>query len=215
MRPNLQRQSGLSLIELMVAITAGTIVVFAVSSLLISTLSANSTNMRYTRINQDLRSALVAVSKDLARAGEWILADDIVHASVTSDLLLSGTSGSVTATALQPGSVTTTNVFSFSNAANALTNRTMVILMKNAGVNTRYNLTITGVPSQNSLTLTIPTGTTLPSNKILANSWTIVNPFIGIVVNGANNCVISSYDLDADGVRDSNENFAMPAPGRT
>lgn len=214
MIPN--RQVGMTLIELMVSILAGVIVVFAVTNLLVGTLSGNTTNMRYTRMNQDLRSVLEAVSKDLARAGEWALADDIVHASMNTDLLLSGTSGSVIATAYNPGSVTTSGAFNFSNASAALTNRTLVVLMKNTGgVNTRYNLTVTGVPNQNEIALAIPSGTTMPTNKLLAGSWTVLNPFAGIVVNVAGNCVLASYDLDGNGVQGSSERFGFRLSGST
>lgn len=211
MIPN--RQAGMTLVELMVSIAAGVVVMFAVTNLLIGTLSGNTTNMRYTRMNQDLRSVVEAISKDLTRAGEWALADDIVHASTNTDLLLSSTSGSATATGYKPGSVTTNNAFLFQNnisASAALTNRTLVVLTKNAaGANTRYNLTVTGVPNQNEITLTIPSGVTLPTNKLLAGSWTILNPFTGIVVNGAEDCVLSSYDLDGDGVQDADERFGF------
>lgn len=208
------KQRGLTLIELMVAMVAGVVVLLAVTTLISGTLSANTTNLRYVRINQDLRSVLEAVTKDLARAGEWALADDIVHTSMNTDLLLSGTSGSVTATAYGRGSVLTSNAFSFPNAATALTNRTLVVLMKNSlGVNTRYNLTITGVSGQDTLALTLPSA--LPSNKLLAGSWTVLNPFAGVVVNAGANCVLASYDLDGDGVQDANERFGFRLTGTT
>lgn len=208
------KQRGLTLIELMVAMTAGVILLLAGTTLLSGTLAANTANMRYMRMNQDLRSVLEAVSKDLARAGEWALADDIVHTSSNTDLLLSGTSGAVTATAYARGSVLTTNAFNFPNAASALTNRTLVVLMKDSlGVNTRYNLTITGVSGATTLAVNVPSA--LPSNKLLAGSWTILNPFAGVVVNVAENCVLASYDLDGNGVQGANERFGFRLTGTT
>jgi prepilin-type N-terminal cleavage/methylation domain-containing protein len=200
-------QRGVTLVELMVAITAGLVVLLAGTSVLTSTLTADTANMRYTRLQQDLRSVVTAASKDLARAGEWILADDVIHISATTDLLLTSTSGAVTATAYQQGSVTTNNAFNFTNAANALETLTLVVLMRDAGVKRRYNLTINRRPSASTLELTIPGTTVLPSNKIVAGSWSILNPFAGVTYNAANNCVIARYDLNANGVRDGNENF--------
>lgn len=208
------RQSGMTLVELMVSIAAGVVVMFAVTNLLVGTLSGNTTNLRYTRMNQDLRSVIEAISKDLTRAGEWALAADILHLSSNNDLQLSGTTGTVTATAFDPATGDPSDVFGFPNAATALVNRKLVALMTDAlGVDTRYDLTITGVTSANVITLSVPVA--LPASKLPAGGWIILNPFMGITVNGTQDCVLASYDLDGDGVQDANEHFGYRLSGTT
>lgn len=205
----LTRQTGVTLVELMIGLAAGLVVVLAGTTMLTTTLTADATNMRYTRLNQDLRAVSNTVSKDLARAGEWSLADDMVHASLTSDLSFSGTSGAVTATTQARGSTTAINSLAAPITAAAMTGRTLVVLMRVAGVTTRFNLQVTGRPSDSSLSVTIPVGTTLPATLASAGSWTVVNPFLGVTTNVANNCVLVSYDLNGNGVRDTNENFGF------
>lgn len=206
-----RHQTGMTLVELMISILAGVVVIFAVTNLLVGTLSGNTTNMRYTRMNQDLRSTLEAMAKDVTRAGEWALADDVVHMANVAELALSGTSGTVTATARNPATAADENVFGFTNAANALTGRTVVLLLTNAGVTTRYNIQIAGRPSASTLSLTIPGGVTLPTNRILRGGWIVLNPFAGVTVNG--NCILSSYDINGNGQQDSNERFGFRLQG--
>jgi len=197
-------QRGLTLIELMVALVAGLLLAAAGTTLLVNTLRADSENMRYTQLNQDLRSVMNVIKHDLARAGHWVLADQVVHASKVTDLDLSDNSGTVTASALEAGSADTNDAFGapFSNAI--LQGRTLIALIP---PNTRYDLTIDSLTDASTLQVTIPTGVTLPESTLYASSWTIVNPLFGIQVNDTSTCVTVSYDEDGDGLRGNNEQF--------
>jgi len=201
-------QRGMSLIELMIAITLGLVVAAVAISLLTSTLTASSSNLRYTRINQDLRGTMQAIVNDLQRAGHWALADDVVHASATSDLQFSGVSGTVTVTALRRTTQDVQNAFAAPFTDANLAGRTMILLMPDAaGTNQRYDLTISSKNSDSSISVSVPG--TLPSSFVRSGSWTILNPFNGVTVGGGGNCVMLAYDLDGDGVRDANEQFGF------
>ena len=74
------RQQGISLVEMMIALALGMIVVGAAMAIYVSAFSANSTQMRMSRLNNDLRSVMTQITRDLRRAGyhNWSLA---THAS--------------------------------------------------------------------------------------------------------------------------------------
>lgn len=72
--PYLKRSSpcgGFGLIELMISILVGLIVIAAVTSLVVATLRMNTETLRMTRLNQDLRSVMALVTRDIRRAGYW------------------------------------------------------------------------------------------------------------------------------------------------
>lgn len=66
MRP---RQSGFSLVELMIGLAAGLVVVSAVLAFTVATIRANNQNIQSARLTQDLRSATTFVERDLRRSG--------------------------------------------------------------------------------------------------------------------------------------------------
>lgn len=63
------RQKGFSLIELMIAITAGVVVVGAVVVFAMSSLKSNGDFVQSTRLTQELRNSLDLITRDLRRAG--------------------------------------------------------------------------------------------------------------------------------------------------
>jgi prepilin peptidase dependent protein B len=71
-----RRQRGFSLVELMVAMVIGLIVIGASLSVFIGILGANSTQMKISRLNHELRTVMTAVTRDLRRAGynNWTVA---------------------------------------------------------------------------------------------------------------------------------------------
>ncbi len=204
------RQSGLSLIELMVALVAGLLLAGVGTSLLVNSLSANSTNMRYTRLNQDLRSVLNAMTHDIARAGQWGLADQIVHLSKTTNLSFSGDTGTVAATGLDSETSSTKNAFAAPLSA-GLDDLTLFLL---PSTGTRIDATIDSVTDDDTLSVTINTSPAanpgpLPELMVYAQSWTVLNPF-GVVFPGAadpdvGTCIIVSYDLNGDGIYDDDD----------
>lgn len=216
--PRPARQAGFTLIEMMVAVVTGLLVVGAGIATLSYTFGSNSSALRITRMNQDLRGILNAISSDLTRAGSWALAVRVSEASSAADLEFSNTTGTITATALQKSSAIAYTGFTAPLDATALTGLTLVMLMPNAmNVTTRYNLTVAGVPSSSSLSLTIPSGVTLPATSVRAGSWTLASPFSAVTVfkadgtqaaiGEAGKCILFSYDLNSNGLRDANERF--------
>lgn len=200
--------SGFTLVELLVAMAIGVVVVGAGVTLLVSTLRSNADNLQMTRINQDLRGIMTAISADLRRAGSWAIADDVARVSSATDLQLSGVSGTITANSVARGSSDPNQAFSLPLAAGNLVGRTVVLVMPDSsGTATRYDLTVNSLSDSNTMTLVVPSGVTLPATLVRAGSWTVLNPFSGITVASGGNCVLFSYDLDLDGIRDSNERF--------
>ena len=63
------REQGFTLIELLIAIAVGLIVVAAIISMFVAMLRANSENLKYVQLNQDLRAAMVLMTRDIRRAG--------------------------------------------------------------------------------------------------------------------------------------------------
>jgi prepilin peptidase dependent protein B len=65
------RQSGLSLVEMMVGIAVGLIVVAAASLMVAGQLADNRRLLLETQLQQDLRAAADLISRELRRAGFW------------------------------------------------------------------------------------------------------------------------------------------------
>lgn len=60
---------GFSLVELMVAMVAGLILVAAVTTLFVTTLRANSTAMKVSRLNQEVQAITDMIARDIQRTG--------------------------------------------------------------------------------------------------------------------------------------------------
>lgn len=209
------RQTGLTLVELLVAMSAGLVVVGAGLSFLAATAGAASANLLRLRLHQDLQTVVEAIARDLTRAGEWGLADEVAQASAAADLHLSGTEGSISANVLS-GASGPADAFGFSGAGTALRGAVLVVLQRDGATVRRHDLVITGVPAPNRLTLALPAAERLVRTQVPAGSWTILNPFAGVHVNDAGSCVLLRYDLDGDGVQDDEEHFGFRLnPART
>src|SRR5882724_1384485 len=66
---NQRHSKGFSLIELMVAITAGLVVIGAAVVFTISTAQSSSANIHSTKVMQDLRSSLNLIEREIRRSG--------------------------------------------------------------------------------------------------------------------------------------------------
>lgn len=212
-----RRQRGLSLIELLIAMSAGLVVASAGLSFLVGALGAASANLLRVRQHQDLQSVMDAVSRDLARAGEWALADEVAQASATADLQLSGIQGSISANVVARGGATPSAAFGFANADAALRGASLVLMQRDGSGVQRRDLRITGVPAPDRLTLIVPDGVILAQTRVAAGSWSILDPFAGVSVNETGTCVLLRYDLDGNGVLDDEEHFGfrLDAAGTT
>lgn len=67
----MKRQSGYSLIEIMIALVLGLIVIGAVLSIYISTIRGSTDTLRSARLNHDLDSTMQLMINDIRRAGYW------------------------------------------------------------------------------------------------------------------------------------------------
>lgn len=67
----MKQQKGFTLIELMISIAIGLLVTTAAVSMFVSLLYTNKTHLKNIRLNQELRSAMTAMTRDLRRAGHY------------------------------------------------------------------------------------------------------------------------------------------------
>ncbi len=193
--------------------SSGLAVVLAGLSFLLGSLAAQSANLRQLRMNQDLRTVLDAVTRDLTRAGTWTMAAEVAQASMSNDLSLEGTRGTITVGIVGRGGTSPVDAFASAHAAAALRQQTLVLLLRDGAATTRYDLTVSSIPAASRMIVTAPVGVTLPTTRIPAGGWTILNPFDGILVDAAGSCVLLSYDLDGDGVQGPREHFGYRRDG--
>lgn len=67
----MKKQSGYSLIEIMIALLIGLIIVAAIITLYANTIRGSSDTLRSARLNHDLESAMSLMVNDIRRAGYW------------------------------------------------------------------------------------------------------------------------------------------------
>jgi Tfp pilus assembly protein PilW len=64
-------ESGYSLVELMISIVLGMLVVGGAILIYTSSFASNSNTLRMARVNNDLRTAMTFITRDLKRTGHW------------------------------------------------------------------------------------------------------------------------------------------------
>jgi prepilin peptidase dependent protein B len=70
-RTKMKKQSGYSLIEILIAFLIGLIIVAAIITLYANTIRGSSDTLRSARLNHDLDSAMALMVNDIRRAGYW------------------------------------------------------------------------------------------------------------------------------------------------
>jgi len=65
------KQTGIGLIELMIAILIGLLLMAGAISALVTTIGSNADNIRMIRLEQDLRAVMSLVTRELQLAGSW------------------------------------------------------------------------------------------------------------------------------------------------
>jgi prepilin peptidase dependent protein B len=65
------RQTGVTLIELMIGVVVGLIVLAGVLSVFVATIKSSSDTLKSSRLNQEIRAAMSLISSDIRRAGFW------------------------------------------------------------------------------------------------------------------------------------------------
>ena len=66
-----RKPTGFSLVELMISIVVGLVVVAGVISVFASAVKSHTDNLRMTRLNQELRTTMTLMTRELRRAGFW------------------------------------------------------------------------------------------------------------------------------------------------
>jgi type II secretory pathway component PulJ len=220
-----RRCAGFTLVELIVGIALSVIVMFAVTSLLANTIGAHRANLGMTHLNQELRATMSMLTRELIRGGNWASAAEVALVTSNTDLILDGTSGTVTARAKVPGETGsssadipdhfgTDNAFGTNNSplyphtllATKLNGRTLKYVdTDGAGVATVYTATITYIdPDELQLAL----ASTFPTNTLPANKWSILNPFSVVTLadgtdtgTAADDCLLVNYDRPDTGTK--------------
>ena len=77
----MNRQRGISVVEILVALVAGLIVVGSVLAFTVSSVTSNAENIRATRLAQELRGAITLVTREIRRAGYNLDAAETVATS--------------------------------------------------------------------------------------------------------------------------------------
>lgn len=184
--------AGFSLVELLVSLATGLFLLAGVMGIFSTTLSSQGTSLKTTRLNQELRSAMDLISGDLRRAGYWHMAADA--ASPLGDLVLSNTSGSITAQ----------SVDSMGNPVNGFT------AFNNNGINGRGLLIIsdfgiaTITSNSNATQVNATVEDHFASTTIDEGSWMIANPFAksasygdtDLRISSDGTCIQFTYDRD-------------------
>ena len=182
-----QHQKGLSLIELMIGLATGLFLLAGVIGIFSMSLKSNSDNLKMTRLNQELRSAMDLMQRELRRTAYWHLAT--YAASPAGNMIPSATSGSVNLNSVYDDGTTTVDSFSqFSSGAVGL----QVITEGASATITAYNSA-----SQVSATVTNDFSSTA---LIKEGAWMITNPFSNstydLGINGTGDCITYAYDQD-------------------
>ncbi len=195
--------AGVSLVELMIGVAIGLAIISGAISVFGSTVNSQSSALKSMRLEQELRSVMDLMSRDLRRAGYWSMAD--FSARPMGDLKPSAVSGNITLT-----SNTGTPFQAFAASIVGLR------IISGAGL-----ANITGYTSPTTVSATVTRNFT-GTSAIPEGQWMIVNPFLDavsgtdVVVNGG--CLQYAYDAppySAAGVPivdvtvDNNERFGF------
>lgn len=204
----LTSQRGFSVTEAMIGLALGLLVITAGIALLTTTLKMHGSAVQRTRMNQDIRQIADGLQRDAARAGSWGLAADVASVSMRHQLQLSADSGSIVAVAAAIDGAADTAAFAEPLSSGVLEGRSLTALLRDGGGSTRrYTMQIDRQLDPQSLQISLPASSPpLPSRLIAAGSWTVLDPFDDMQVDGS--CLLLSYDEDGNGQRnDSNERF--------
>lgn len=216
--PHKKKQTGFSLIELMIAITLGMIVITGVVYVASSGMRTNTETLRTTRLEQELRGVLLMLNRDLKRAGYYSKASNVLLCSANSSYTLSATSGTAITATLSAGN----------GACNDMNiqvgDRLMSITGIGSGTTVTACATVSAIPGTPTTTLTLASAAcpgagssvAFPSKTLDAGAWTVIKNGATILVanapgdaDAANDCVIYGYDLNSDGQIAATEIFGF------
>jgi Tfp pilus assembly protein PilW len=153
------RMSGVTLIELMVALVAGLIVSGAALALIVAIMKSNAVNIRATRLTQELRTTAEVIGRDLRRARGI---DDPIANIGTSSVLDD-------CNAISPVSGTTASCVTFAYDCTATSGQFRAIALAGGKV----RIATSGDPASLPACPTASTGTQLSSDSLTISTFDV------------------------------------------
>lgn len=194
-------QKGFSLIELLVGLAAGLTLLSGVIGIFSATIGSTGYNLKMTRVNQELRTVMDLMARDIRRTGYWGKAVDASRP--IGKLTPSALTGTITLTSTEasfaPFGAQIVGLSVFTGSGSAL---------------------VTGLVSSSTVNATVVRNFA-SLNKIDDGYWMISSPFTNtanatdIAVSTTQNCIQYSYDRNGDSVVDANEKFGFRLNGTT
>jgi Tfp pilus assembly protein PilV len=206
MSPN--KQSGLTLIELMISIALGLLVLTGLVYMLSATMRTNTSTIRTTHLNQELRAIMDLMTRDLKRAGAMGHTEEGIGFAQAHCLTISGTT--VTAQPLPCSSGSPDADFDSWVAADTVIRYQSKSLQADGSfLVTTYDATVS---ANNAGSLTLAANP-FPSNSLSAGAWMWANPFSTSTIQTTTNPTSITYAYDTvqsgdsvpNGVLDCNE----------
>jgi type II secretory pathway component PulJ len=188
--------SGFSLVELLVSLATGLMLLAGVLGIFTATLDSQGNNLKMTRLNQELRTTMDLITRDLRRAGYWSLAADAMRPP--GDLTPSGTSGN--------NKSFTSSETPFAPFGAGIVGLKLMSAYGAATIDTY----VSGSEVQGDITTTFTAATAIPNSY-----WMIANPFTDpdtggdIDFSADDTCIQYTYDRNGDTAIDSNEKFGF------
>lgn len=184
------------MIELMIGLATGLFLLAGVIGIFAMSLKSNSDNLKMTRLNQELRSAMDLMQRELRRTAYWHLAT--YAASPAGNLIPSSTSGSVNLNSVYDDSTTAVDSFSqfFDMLSGAITSDGAIGLKV---ITEGASATITSSNSANQVSATV-TNDFSSTALIKEGAWMIENPFSNstydLAISVSGDCITYAYDQD-------------------
>jgi type II secretory pathway component PulJ len=193
------RQTGFSLVELLVSLATGLFLIAGVLGIFTSTLHSQSETLKMTRLNQELRRVADLVSRDVKRAGYWSLASDAYRPA--GELTPDATSGNITLTSTEDA---------FAPFAGNIVGREIHSSVDGG------KATVTAYVSPTEVQAVVSRNFS-STNPITPGWWIITNPFFEtantVKTSSTGDCVQYTYDRNGDSTVDNNERFGFRLSG--
>lgn len=209
---NMRQQSGLTLIELMISLALGLLVLTALVYMLSATLRTNTSTIRTTHLNQELRAIMDLITRDLKRSGSMGHAEEAIGFAHSHCLTLTG--NTVTAQPLPCGSGAPNASFdTWVNIGSIIRYQRRVLQSDGSLLVTTYDATVS---ANNTSSLSV-TANPFPGTSLGAGTWGLANPFSSSTIQLTTNPTTITYsydtiqddDTEPNGLQDCNELFGF------
>lgn len=204
----LNKQKGMTLIELMISIVIGLIVTATMVAIFSTTSSTNNKTLRITHLDQDLRALMNAVTRETRRAGYWAGVEQVANFAGQNRLEISGTPTGTVNIDFSGGTV---------SLSDALASAVDGLVLKVIGYvsTTTPMAALISAATPTSFTVKIPSGKVSPeqstweTNTVAAGDWMIVSPLFATInvsttpATGIGDCIKFGYDRNDDSRQDT------------